>query len=297
MSGLGSLAERARAAGGRLVLVARSPQPEVITRLDALGLGTVTLVGDGGVTPATDPRLSAVAARLRARWPERVRDDIHALDLAAEPLLFAAGLVIAGEADVLLADAGHRVDAVEDAYRWILGPERATRGRGAVRYVATRDGRLLSTVTPDTAGRLDARGLAQLALAAANHRQQAVGDPPKVGFLVPPPTVDASHADAELALTEFTALAPGFPASVDWGALPGAAPGSPQFRSRPNVLIFPDPVSGHLAHALVRDTTATHVWGPIFPGERWVVAGVEDGAAPDDLVAVATVAAAGIRRA
>lgn len=301
MTALGAVLERARAGRPGLVLVSDGdPDPgPVAERLAREGLGPTVVLGPGGLRPADDPRLPTVAVRLRERWPERVRDGIHALDLAAEPLLFAAGLVLTGEARLLLAGRGIPADAVEDVFRWILGAERASRGRGAVRYVLAADDRLLTTVAPDTAGPLDTRELAQLALAAATHRGRAVGDQPRVAFLVPPPAQDASHADAELAVSELRALAPGVAASVEWdwaGSVPGPETGAgPRFRQRPNVLIFPDPVSGHLAHGLLRDAAGARILGPLLPEERWAVAGLAEASGIDDIVAVAAVAAAGLR--
>ncbi len=297
MSGLEQLTERARAHHARVVLVPGLDETAAGTadRIAAEAGATVTVLGDGGLAPVNDPRLGKLAGLLRDRWPERVRDGIHALDLAAEPLLFAVGLLLGGEADVCVAAGNTPPDAVEDAYRWMLGPERAVQGRGSIRYLVTAEGRLLTTATPDTAGPLDAKGVARLALMAAGHRGRAVGDEPRVAFLVPPPTVDASHADAELAVAELKALAPGMAASVEWNwpAAEGAGTG-PRFRSRPNVLILPDPISGHLAHALLRDAGKVRVWGPLFPADRWVVAGAPEGSSPEDIAAVATVAAAGL---
>lgn len=295
MSPLQRLLARPRNGQPRLVLVG-APDFDLDSLrglLERTGFGPPTVVGPGGIVPADDPRLQTVAVRLRERWPERVRDGIHALDLASDPLLFAAGLVLSGEADVLLALPGVSPDRLEETYRWLLGADRATRGRGALRYLETTDGRLLTTVVPDTAGPLDARGLAHLALSAAAHRQRAVGDAPSVAFLVPPPTRDASHADAEMALAEFRAGAPGLAATVAWDWAEGVEAG-PRFPPRPNVLIFPDPVSGHLAHGLLRDAAAARTLGPLFPEGRWAVAGLE-GSQHDDIVAVAAVAAAGLR--
>ncbi len=295
MSPLERLLARARNGQPRLVLVG-APDCDLGSLrglLERGGFGPPMVIGQGGLVPADDPRLQGVAIKLRERWPERVRDGIHALDLASDPLLFAAGLVLSGEADVLLALPGVSPDRLEETYRWLLGPDRATRGRGALRYLETTDGRLLTTVVPDTAGPLDARGLAQLALSAAAHRQRAVGDAPSVAFLVPPPTRDASHADAEMALAEFRAGAPGLAGSVAWDWAE-AADTAPRFPPRPNVLIFPDPVSGHLAHGLLRDAAAARTLGPLFPEGRWAVAGLE-GSQHDDIVAVAAVAAAGLR--
>ena len=274
-----------------------SPLDQVAARagLEAKGIGPITSIGDGGIDPLTDPRLGAVARVLRECWPERVRDGIHALDLAANPLLFAAGLTQRGDFDVCLGGTAIPLDAMEEAARWIAGPERNTKGRGHLAYLAATDGRLITLVVPDSAGPLDARVIAQLGLMAVTHRSRVVGDGPRLGLLVAPPTQDASHADAEIALSEFRAVAPGITASVEWDWPPELEGGEAgRFRSGPNVLIFPDPVSGHLAQLLLRDAAGLKAWGPLFPGSRSVLAGAPEGATPTDITAVAMLAAAGL---
>jgi len=298
-SALEELLTRARGGRHHVALIGAESDhlSEIAARLEQSGVGRVTAIGGDGLVPSTDGRLGAVAGHLRDRWPERVRDGIHALDLAADPLLFGAGLLLAGEADVLLAASGVPDDLVEDAFRWLLGPERERKGRGSMTYILAGPERLITTATPDTAGPLDAAGVAQLALAAANHRRQAVADNPRVGFLVPPPAQDASHADAEIALAEFKTIAPGIQASVEWAWAQGNGHSTGRFRTGPNILIFPDPVSGHLAHEFLRDAAESRVIGPLFPGDRWAVVGLGAGSEADDIVAVASVAAAGLRGA
>jgi len=298
-SALEGLLTRARGGRHHVALIGGEDDrlSEIAGRLEQSGVGQVTLIGGDGLVPSGDARLSEVAGHLRDRWPERVRDGIHALDLAADPLLFGAGLLLAGEADVLLAASGVPDDLVEDAFRWLLGPERERKGRGWMTYILAGPERLITTATPDTAGPLDAAGVAQLALAAANHRRQAVADTPRVGFLVASPTQDASHADAEVALAEFKAIAPGIQASVEWAWAQGDGRATGRFRAGPNILIFPDPVSGHLAHEFLRDAAGSRVIGPLFPGDRWAVVGLGAGTEADDIVAVASVAAAGLRGA
>src|SRR5690349_17366127 len=105
MTTLAQVMDRARARHARIALVSggESAMPAAARELAAAGLGDVTLIGAGGIDPSKDARLSVVASVLRDRWSERVRDGIHALDLAADPLLFGAGLVARGEFDVCLA--------------------------------------------------------------------------------------------------------------------------------------------------------------------------------------------------
>ncbi len=297
MTTLAQVLDRARARPSRIVLVSggEGTMPETALRLTREGFGQVTVIGEGGVIPSEDKRLGAIASVLRERWSERVRDGIHALDLAADPLLFTAGLVARGEFDVCLAGPATPIDGLEEAVRWVAGPDRANLPGGSVGYLETHDQRLLALVTPDTAGPVNSKGLARLALMAANHRTRVVGEPPRVAFLVAPPAMDASHADAELALAEFTAIAPGVAAAVEWSwpTSQGDDPGG-RFRTRPNVLIFPDATSGHLAQLVLRDASGQQTWGPLFPGERWGFVGVEEGAEVSDLIARAALAAAGL---
>lgn len=287
---------RARGRGIRIVMIGQGDGSleSAAALLAADGTAVVTIVGDGGIIPDSDPRLGRVAAALRDRWPERVRDGIHALDLATNPLLFAIGLTAGGDADVCLGGTAIPLDALEEAGRWLRGPERGTAGRGHLCYLLTTDRRLLTLVIPDSAGPLDAKMVARLALQASDHRTRVIGDQSRVGFLVAPPSQDASHAEAELALAEFRLLGPGIPATVEWNwTLDSGATEAGQFRCGPNVLIFPDPISGHLAELVLRDATDLRTWGPLFPGSTWTLAGVPEGASPADIVAVATLAAAG----
>jgi phosphotransacetylase len=299
MNALDPVFERTRGRRPRVAFVGQGDglMEAAAARLVAEGLGEATIVGLGGVEPSRDQRLSAVAQVLRERWPERVRDGIHALDLAANPLLFAAGLTASGAVDVCVAGTAVPADSMEEAARWLVGAERNARGRGSLCYLATFDSRLLLLGIPDTAGPLDAKGVAQLALTAAVHRHRATGEPSRVAFLVAPPSQDASHADAELALGEFRVVAPGVTASVEWGwSLGGSPHDRAWFRSRPNVLIFPDPVTAHLALLVAREAAGIRSWGPLFPGTRWVLAGVSEGEATD-VMTVAALAGAGLTTA
>lgn len=297
MSGYPEVQARARGRSARIVMVGQGDGSleSAGATLAADGTAVITIIGDGGIVPGDDPRLGLVATVLRERWPARVRDGIHALDLATNPLLFAVGLTAHGDADICLGGTAVPLDAMEEAGRWLRGPERDVVGRGHLSYLRTTDQRLVTMVVPDSAGPLDAKGMARLALQAADHRTRVVGDQSRVGFLVAPPSQDASHADAELALAEFRGLAPGIAASVEWNwTLDPVSDDPGRFRPGPNVLIFPDPVSGHLAELLVRDAAGLKAWGPLFPGGAWTLAGVPEGAVPADIVAVATLAAAGV---
>ena len=93
------------------------------------------------------------------------------------------------------------------------------------------------------------------------------------------------------------AIGPGIPASIDravrLGPVPG--PGSPEarFRGRANILIFPDPASGHIACGFAREFGRVRVLGPIYLGAEGAVAGLSESADADDIVAAAALAALG----
>jgi len=68
-------------------------------RLQRGGIVEPIVLGPGAVLPDKDPRLQRVANHLRSRRPEKIRDGVHAIEVASEPLNFGAGLVALGEAD------------------------------------------------------------------------------------------------------------------------------------------------------------------------------------------------------
>jgi len=119
------LVERAKGRGAR-ILLPEGGDPRVqaaARRLESEGILEPILIGPGGIDPARDPRVSQVAQHLRERRPDRVHDAIHAIDLASDPLRFAAALVALGEADGCVAGATHTTADVLRAALWAIGPE------------------------------------------------------------------------------------------------------------------------------------------------------------------------------
>jgi len=91
-----SLHRRAAALGGTVVLAEGwDPRVREAAIRVAGGLGRVILL-DGPVRD--DARLARVAALLGERAPDRAPTDGAALELARDPVRFAAGLVALGEA-------------------------------------------------------------------------------------------------------------------------------------------------------------------------------------------------------
>ncbi len=184
-----------------------------------------------------DPRLPRVAQLLRERRPDQVRDGVDALDLAADPLRFAAGLVALGEADGVVAGATHTNVDVLRAALWAIGAAPGIERASSAFYAPLPDGRVLTltdcAVVPDPTP----VQLAGIALAAARDRVRVVGDEPRVAFLsyatresAEGPSVDRVREAVE----RFRALAPGVAAdgplqgdaALDAAVAAAKAPGS-----------------------------------------------------------------------
>jgi phosphate acetyltransferase len=114
-----------RAAGGRArIVLCEGGDPRVEAAAEQLRSKHVVdpiVLGGRGLDPTKDPRLGRIAQLLRERRPERVRDGVHALDIAADPLLFGAALVALGEAEGCVAGAACPTGDVVRAALWAIG--------------------------------------------------------------------------------------------------------------------------------------------------------------------------------
>lgn len=304
MSFAEALRDRARRSPRRVVL-AEGDDPRVAAAAKRLAdekIAIPIVVGGAGIDPATDPRVSRVATLLRERRPERVRDGIEALDLATDPVRFAAGLVALGEADAAVAGATHTTAHVIRAALWAIGTAPGHDTVSSAFYMALPDGRVLtfadcavvSDPTPDQ--------LARIALAAAEDRARLVGDEPRVAFLsystrgsAEGPSAGKMRAAAE----RFRVLAPGILAD---GELQGdaalaadvaerKAPGSP-VGGRANVLVFPNLDAGNIAYKLMQYLGGASAAGPLFQGLARPMSDLSRGASVEDIITVTAMVAA-----
>ncbi|MEE8167238.1 MAG: phosphate acyltransferase [Myxococcota bacterium] len=315
------LGGRAAAAGRRVVLAEGDDDRvrQAALRLQKDGyLDPTLLVADASTDapagwkgavrcPADDPELDRYAELYRPLRDSRGMSLEKARERAADPLIFSALMLQAGDADGAVAGVVHSTADVVRAALHGIGTAPGTRTvTGAFYMVAPHFIDQLSTevltfadagVVPDP----DVAQLVEIAGQAAEMRRVIVGDEPRLAFLSYSTLGSAEGPSVEKmrrALDAFRDAHPGVAADgelqVDAALVESVgrrkAPDSP-VAGRANVLIFPDLASGNIAYKLVERLAGATAIGPILHGLARPFNDLSRGADPAAIEAVAYVTA------
>lgn len=245
-------------------------------RLEAEGLCTPVPVGE-----PSEAQLAALVATRGVKEPIARR-------MLAKPMIRAAAMVAAGEADAMVAGIETPTRRVIEAASLAIGLAPGVTQPSSFFLMIFPDGREMIfadcavTVAPDT------EGLAAIARASAASANALLGDA-RVALLSY--ATGTSGAGPSVDLVAQVADETGFTGPVQADAALNAAIAQAKGvdSGSANTLIFPDLNSGNIAYKLCQELAGAQAVGPFLQGFARPVCDLSRGASADDIVAATAV--------
>jgi phosphate acetyltransferase len=253
---------------------------EAAVRLDAQGLAQPVALVD----QAQPHHIEALAVN---------RDMRHTIAkrLLQRPLMRAAAMVAAGEADLLVAGAIAPTRRVIEAASMVIGLNDGVATPSSFFLMSFPDGREL--VFADCAVNVapDAVQLADIARTSERSAKALLGQS-KVALLSF--STGSSGAGGSVERVRTVADMTGYtgPIQADAALNPAIARKKGIKACQANTLIFPDLDAGNIAYKLVQELAGAQAIGPVLQGFRRPVCDLSRGATVDDIVAATVIAIA-----
>lgn len=214
-----------------------------------------------------------------------------ALRMLEKPLIRAAAMVAAGQAEALIAGAVHPTRRVIEAAGLAIGLAEGIETPSSFFLMRLPDGRELvfadCAVTPDP----DAAQLADIARASAASARALLGEA-RLALLSY--STGTSGAGASVDKVRAAALATGYPGPVQADAALNARIAARKGHAAPaaNTLIFPNLDAGNIACKLLQELGGAQAIGPFLQGFRRPVCDLSRGATVEDIVAATVISLA-----
>jgi phosphate acetyltransferase len=296
---LDQLRNRSKQRNARIVLPETGDERSLAAReqIEREGLGRVVWVDD----PQSDSRFDEVAAHVLARRQHKgvTREQAH--ELAAQPLIFGAGLLALGHADCGVSGAAHSTADVIRAGLICLGTAPSTPLVSSM-FLLVRDDQVLSFadcgVMPDPS----AEQLVHIAKSTATNHHLFTHQEPRVAFLSFSTRGSAQHESVDkmrAACEQFHKAHPDILADgelqFDAATIPSVAkrkcPDS-ALAGNANVFLFPNLDAGNIAYKLTERLAGFEAYGPLLQGLSKPWLDLSRGCSAEDIVGVATIASA-----